>query len=85
MAKQAIARERLIDRRSVLKAGAVLAAGGPALLFTNVVGHPGAVVLMNQFGSESRMKLALEVDSLDAIAERMRREIEDLYRVKQVV
>lgn len=46
--------------------------GGPALLFENVVGHPGARVLMNQFGSEARMKLALETDSLDAIAERIR-------------
>ena len=47
-------------------------AGGPALLFENVVGHPGARVLMNQFGSERRMKLALNVDSLDGIAERIR-------------
>ena len=46
--------------------------GGPALLFENVVGHQGARVLMNQFGSEDRMKLALETDSLDAIAERIR-------------
>ena len=47
-------------------------AGGPALLFENVTGHPGARVLMNQFGSERRMKLALEVDTLDEIAERIR-------------
>lgn len=47
-------------------------AGGPALLFENVKGYPGARVLMNQFGSERRMKLALETDSLDAIAERIR-------------
>jgi len=47
-------------------------AGGPALLFENVKGHPGARVLMNQFGSERRMKLALETDSLDAIADRIR-------------
>ena len=39
--------------------------GGPALLFENVKGHPGAKVLINQFGSERRMKLALDVDSLD--------------------
>ena len=38
------------------------AAGGPALLFENVKGYPGATVLMNQFGSERRMKLALDVD-----------------------
>ena len=47
-------------------------AGGPALLFENVKGHPGARVLMNQFGSERRMRLALETDSLDAIANRIR-------------
>ncbi len=46
-------------------------AGGPALLFENVTGYKGARVLMNQFGSESRMKLALEVDSLDEIAGRI--------------
>jgi 4-hydroxy-3-polyprenylbenzoate decarboxylase len=47
-------------------------AGGPALLFENVKGHPGAKVLMNQFGSERRMKLALETGSLDDIADRIR-------------
>ncbi len=46
--------------------------GGPALLFENVTGHPGARVLMNQFGSEQRMNLALDTDSLDAIADRIR-------------
>jgi len=46
--------------------------GGPALLFENVTGHPGARVLMNQFGSEDRMNLALDTDSLDAIADRIR-------------
>jgi 4-hydroxy-3-polyprenylbenzoate decarboxylase len=47
------------------------AAGGPALLFEKVKGYPGARVLMNQFGSERRMKLALETDSLDDIAGRI--------------
>jgi 4-hydroxy-3-polyprenylbenzoate decarboxylase len=47
-------------------------AGGPALLFENVKGHPNAKVLMNQFGSERRMRLALETDSLDDIANRIR-------------
>jgi 4-hydroxy-3-polyprenylbenzoate decarboxylase len=46
-------------------------AGGPALLFENVAGYKGSRVLMNQFGSERRMKLALEVDSLEEIAERI--------------
>lgn len=48
------------------------APGGPALLFENVKQYPGASVLMNQFGSERRMKLALDVDSLDEIAQRIR-------------
>ena len=61
----------IADRTSKLGKGTP-AAGGPALLFENVTGFPGAKVLMNQFGSERRMKLALEADSLDAIAERIR-------------
>jgi 4-hydroxy-3-polyprenylbenzoate decarboxylase len=46
--------------------------GGPALLFQNVKGHPGSQLLINQFGSESRMRLALGVKSLDEIADRIR-------------
>jgi 4-hydroxy-3-polyprenylbenzoate decarboxylase len=46
-------------------------AGGPALLFENVKGYPGARVLMNQFGSERRMRMALDVDSLDDVAKRI--------------
>jgi 4-hydroxy-3-polyprenylbenzoate decarboxylase len=64
----------IADRTAKLGRGTV-AAGGPALLFENVIGYPGARVLMNQFGSERRMKLALDVqpaDSLDTIAERIR-------------
>ena len=61
----------IADRTAKLGKGTARA-GGPALLFENVTGHPGARVLMNQFGSEARMKLALNVDSLDAIAERIR-------------
>ena len=48
------------------------APGGPALLFENIKGQPGAKVLINQFGSEARMKLALGVTSLDEIADRIR-------------
>ncbi len=48
------------------------AAGGPALLFENVKGHPGHKVLMNQFGSERRMAMALGVERLDEIAERIK-------------
>jgi 4-hydroxy-3-polyprenylbenzoate decarboxylase len=47
------------------------APGGPALLFENVKGHPGHKVLINQFGSERRMALSLEVSRLDEIAERI--------------
>jgi 4-hydroxy-3-polyprenylbenzoate decarboxylase len=54
------------------------APGGPALLFENVKGHPGHKVLMNQFGSERRMAMALGVDRLDEIAER----IQGLMNVK---
>jgi 4-hydroxy-3-polyprenylbenzoate decarboxylase len=46
--------------------------GGPALLFKNIKGHPGAQVLINQFGSARRMNLALEVDALDEVADRIR-------------
>jgi 4-hydroxy-3-polyprenylbenzoate decarboxylase len=50
--------------------------GGPALLFQNVKGHPGAQVLINQFGSARRMNLALEVDKLDEVADRIRQFID---------
>ena len=46
--------------------------GGPALLFQNVKGYPGSQLLINQFGSEARMKLALGVSSLDEVADRIR-------------
>jgi 4-hydroxy-3-polyprenylbenzoate decarboxylase len=61
----------IADRAAKMGKGTAKA-GGPALLFENVKGYPGAKVLMNQFGSERRMKLALETDSLDAIAGRIR-------------
>jgi len=46
--------------------------GGRALLFENLKGYPGQTLLINQFGSARRMRLALEVDTLDEIAERIR-------------
>jgi 4-hydroxy-3-polyprenylbenzoate decarboxylase len=46
--------------------------GGPALLFENIKGGNGIPVLINQFGSERRMQMALGVDSLDEIADRIR-------------
>ncbi len=47
------------------------APGGPALLFENIKGHPGHKVLINQFGSERRMAMALGVERLDQVAERI--------------
>jgi len=46
--------------------------GGPALLFENVRGAAGIPVLINQFGSERRMQMALGVEQLDEVAERIR-------------
>ena len=46
--------------------------GGAALLFQNVKGYPGSQVLINQFGSDARMKLALGVNSFDEFAERIK-------------
>jgi 4-hydroxy-3-polyprenylbenzoate decarboxylase len=58
------------------------AAGGPALLFENVKGHPGHKVLMNQFGSERRMAMALGANTLDEIAERVNSQIGGLMNMK---
>ena len=41
-------------------------------MFENIKGYPGARALINQFGSERRMQLALEVDLLDEIAARIK-------------
>jgi 4-hydroxy-3-polyprenylbenzoate decarboxylase len=54
------------------KGNSKYAPGGPALLFENVKGFPGQAVLMNQFGSERRMAMALGVERLDQIAERIK-------------
>ena len=48
------------------------APGGPALLFQNCKGHPGSQLLINQFGSDARMKMAVGVNSYDEIAARFR-------------
>src|SRR5208337_2769019 len=52
-------------------APATYAPGGPALLFENVKGHPGHQVLINQFGSERRMAMAVGAERLDEVAERI--------------
>ena len=62
----------ITDRVSKSNGGRTSSAGGPALLFQNIKNHPGAQVLINQFGSASRMNLALEVDKLDEVADRIR-------------
>ena len=59
----------ITDRVSKSKTGKP---GGPALLFQNVRNHPGSQVLINQFGSEARMKLALGVNSFDEFADRIK-------------
>ena len=58
----------ITDRVSKSKTGSP---GGPALLFQNIKNHPGSQVLINQFGSEARMKLALGVNSFDQFADRI--------------
>jgi 4-hydroxy-3-polyprenylbenzoate decarboxylase len=59
----------ITDRVSKAKTGKP---GGPALLFQNIKGHPGHQLLINQFGSEARMKLALGVNTFDEFADRIR-------------
>ena len=46
--------------------------GGKALLFENLKGYAGQRLLINQFGSARRMRLALGVDALDEVADRIR-------------
>ena len=53
----------------------VVKAGGPALLFRNVIDSPYPV-LTNQFGSERRMALALGAHSLAEVEARMRKTID---------
>jgi 4-hydroxy-3-polyprenylbenzoate decarboxylase len=48
----------------------VVKAGGPALLFTNPKGC-STPVLMNQFGSDERICLALGADSYEQLSERV--------------
>ncbi|MGA7557841.1 MAG: UbiD family decarboxylase [Terriglobales bacterium] len=61
-----VSKSRVVDKD---RQGAL---GGKALLFENLKGYPGSQLLINQFGSARRMRLALEVDALDEIAERIR-------------
>ena len=62
----------ITDRVSKSNGGRASSPGGPALLFQNIKNHSGAQVLINQFGSARRMNLALEVDKLDEVADRIR-------------
>jgi 4-hydroxy-3-polyprenylbenzoate decarboxylase len=65
----------ILEMAEIADRAVKLPGGGPALLFENVKGYPGAQVLMNQFGSERRMKMALGLDpkrgSFDEIAARI--------------
>jgi 4-hydroxy-3-polyprenylbenzoate decarboxylase len=65
-----VSKSRVIDR--VIGKDRQGALGGKALLFENLKGYPGSQLLINQFGSARRMRLALEVDGLDEIAERIK-------------
>jgi 4-hydroxy-3-polyprenylbenzoate decarboxylase len=62
----------ITDRVSKGAAQTYARPGGPALLFENVKGSHGVPVLINQFGSARRMQMALGVDRLDEIADRIR-------------
>jgi len=62
----------ITDRVSKNIGGRASSPGGPAMLFQNIKSHAGAQVLINQFGSARRMNLALEVDQLDEVADRIR-------------
>jgi len=55
-----------------VRAGEGRQPGGPALLFQNLKGHARSQLLINQFGSDARMKLALGVSSFDEVADRIR-------------
>ena len=59
----------ITDRVSKQKTGSP---GGPALLFQNLKGYPNQQLLINQFGSEARMKRALGVTSFDEFAGRIK-------------
>jgi len=61
----------ITDRVSKQRQQGSRPAGGQALLFEKVKGYPGAKVLINQFGSERRMQMALGVGSLDEVAQRI--------------
>ena len=46
--------------------------GGPPFSSRTLKGHPGSQLLINQFGSEARMKMAVGVNSYDEIGARIR-------------
>ena len=61
-----------ITDRVSKRPGSASGRGGPALLFENVKGYAGHKVLINQFGSERRMAMALGVNGLEELAERIK-------------
>jgi 4-hydroxy-3-polyprenylbenzoate decarboxylase len=62
----------ITDRVSKWGRRGVHGPGGPALLFENVKGYSGSKLLINQFGSEYRMRMALDVNELNEVADRIR-------------
>jgi 4-hydroxy-3-polyprenylbenzoate decarboxylase len=64
--------DRVSKKPAANNGGRASSPGGQALLFQNIKGHPGSQVLINQFGSARRMNLALEVEKLDEVADRIR-------------
>jgi 4-hydroxy-3-polyprenylbenzoate decarboxylase len=65
-----VSKSRVIDRVTDKDGQGTI--GGKALLFENLKSYPGSRLLINQFGSAHRMRLAMEVDTLDEIADRIR-------------
>jgi 4-hydroxy-3-polyprenylbenzoate decarboxylase len=61
-----------VSKTSVMGKDGQAIVGGKALLLENLKGYPRSRLLINQFGSARRMRLALEVDALDEVAERIR-------------
>ena len=53
----------ITDRVSKWGARGSRGPGGPALLFEDLKGYPASKLLINQFGSERRMNLALNSNS----------------------
>ena len=67
-----VSKSHMWGQPSAVRPGEAGQLGGTALLFQNLKGHPGSQLLINQFGSDARMKLSLGVNSFDEVAARIR-------------